>query len=103
MFVVLHMCNYLVSKSTDQLKRSPKYSVGTVFAMIKMMIVTNVLTAPSMFGRDLGDQVRADSKDDERQVPIIVEKCIQAVEFRGSLGFLAEIRRIQYQINSIGL
>jgi len=36
-----------------------------------------------MFGRDLGEQVRTDSKDVERQVPIIVEKCIQAVEFRG--------------------
>lgn len=36
-----------------------------------------------MFGRDLTDQVRADSKDEERQVPVIVEKCIEAVEARG--------------------
>jgi len=36
----------------------------------------------SMFGRDLTEQVCADSKDEERQVPVIVEKCIEAVEAR---------------------
>ena len=36
-----------------------------------------------MFGRDLTEQVRADSKYEERQVPVIVEKCIEAVEARG--------------------
>ncbi|GLB37138.1 putative protein kinase C conserved region 1 (C1) domains (Cysteine-rich domains) [Lyophyllum shimeji] len=37
---------------------------------------------PSMFGRDLVEQVRADAgaQGGDRQVPIIVEKCIQAVE-----------------------
>ncbi|KAF8993695.1 hypothetical protein BDQ17DRAFT_125529 [Cyathus striatus] len=35
---------------------------------------------PSMFGRDLTEQVRADAKGDGRQVPVIVEKCIAAVE-----------------------
>ncbi|KXN90650.1 Beta-chimaerin [Leucoagaricus sp. SymC.cos] len=35
---------------------------------------------PSMFGRELVEQVQADSQGDDRQVPIIVEKCIQAVE-----------------------
>lgn len=35
---------------------------------------------PSMFGRDLVEQVRADSKDEDRQIPVIVEKCIDAVE-----------------------
>jgi hypothetical protein len=35
-----------------------------------------------MFGRDLTEQVRADSKYEERQVPVIVEKCIEAVETR---------------------
>ncbi|KAG5642442.1 hypothetical protein DXG03_002789 [Asterophora parasitica] len=35
---------------------------------------------PSMFGRDIVEQVEADAKGDERQVPVIVEKCIQAVE-----------------------
>ncbi|KDR75947.1 hypothetical protein GALMADRAFT_248760 [Galerina marginata CBS 339.88] len=37
---------------------------------------------PSMFGRDLTEQVLADSKGEERQVPVIVEKCIEAVEER---------------------
>ncbi|KAF8906585.1 hypothetical protein CPB84DRAFT_1675734 [Gymnopilus junonius] len=37
---------------------------------------------PSMFGRDLSEQVQADSKDEERHVPVIVEKCIEAVEAR---------------------
>ena len=45
----------------------------------------NSLLAPSMFGRDLTEQVRADSKYEERQVPVIVEKCIEAVEARGEL------------------
>ncbi|KAH9485348.1 N-chimaerin [Psilocybe cubensis] len=37
---------------------------------------------PSMFGRDLTEQVHADARGDDRQVPVIVEKCIQAVEAR---------------------
>jgi hypothetical protein len=77
------MYSCLVPKSTDQLKRNLKYFVGIIFASLRMILVTNTSTAPSMFGRDLGEQVRADSKDIERQVPTIVEKCIQAVEFRG--------------------
>lgn len=39
-----------------------------------------VLLPPSMFGRDLTEQVHADAKGGSRQVPIIVEKCIDAVE-----------------------
>ncbi|KAF8514203.1 signal transducer [Hysterangium stoloniferum] len=35
---------------------------------------------PSMFGRDLIEQVRADSAREHRDIPIIVEKCIAAVE-----------------------
>ncbi|KAF9452345.1 RhoGAP-domain-containing protein [Macrolepiota fuliginosa MF-IS2] len=41
---------------------------------------TQAVLVPSMFGRDLVEQVQADSQGDDRQVPIIVEKCIQAVE-----------------------
>ncbi|KAF6741870.1 signal transducer [Ephemerocybe angulata] len=35
---------------------------------------------PSMFGRELIEQVQADSKDGERHIPVIVEKCIDAVD-----------------------
>ncbi|KAH7888929.1 RhoGAP-domain-containing protein [Phlebopus sp. FC_14] len=35
---------------------------------------------PSMFGRDLIEQVKSDSRWGERKVPVIVEKCIEAVE-----------------------
>ncbi|KAH9847161.1 RhoGAP-domain-containing protein [Lenzites betulinus] len=35
---------------------------------------------PSMFGRDLIEQVRSDSKDEPRVLPVIVEKCIDAVD-----------------------
>jgi hypothetical protein len=38
-----------------------------------------------MFGRELTEQVRADSKHSERMVPLIVEKCIAAVEASGEL------------------
>ncbi|KAF8647087.1 hypothetical protein AX16_006921 [Volvariella volvacea WC 439] len=40
----------------------------------------NHVLPPSMFGRDLIEQVRADSKDGDRFVPVIVQKCIEAVE-----------------------
>jgi Rho-type GTPase-activating protein 1/2 len=33
-----------------------------------------------MFGRELTEQVRADSKTSDRMVPLIVEKCIAAVD-----------------------
>ena len=39
---------------------------------------------PSMFGRDLTDQVRADAQGGDRMVPVIVEKCIEAVEEHGT-------------------
>ena len=39
--------------------------------------------APSMFGRELIEQVRADARGEERYVPIIVEKCIDAVDALG--------------------
>ncbi|THU95345.1 RhoGAP-domain-containing protein [Dendrothele bispora CBS 962.96] len=38
---------------------------------------------PSMFGRDLVEQVRADAKGSLRKIPVIVEKCIEAVEAIG--------------------
>jgi hypothetical protein len=37
-----------------------------------------------MFGRELTEQVRADSKISDRMVPIIVEKCIAAVDAIGT-------------------
>lgn len=36
-----------------------------------------------MFGRELTEQVRADSKFSEKMVPLIVETCIAAVEASG--------------------
>jgi hypothetical protein len=38
---------------------------------------------PVMFGRELTEQVRADSKFSDRMVPLIVEKCIAAVDDSG--------------------
>jgi hypothetical protein len=46
-------------------------------------LVLTLPSAPSMFGRKLTEQVQADSKGEERQIPVIVEKCIEAVEARG--------------------
>jgi hypothetical protein len=37
-----------------------------------------------MFGRDLIEQIRADSRGGDRMVPVIVEKCIDAVEENGT-------------------
>lgn len=41
--------------------------------------------APSMFGRDLVEQVKADARGTDRAIPVIVEKCIEAVETLGKL------------------
>ena len=44
--------------------------------------------APSMFGRDLAEQIKADARGSgERQVPVIVEKCIDAVEALGTCDY----------------
>ena len=40
-----------------------------------------------MFGRDLTEQVRADSKEEQRLVPVIVDKCIDAVDALGGSTF----------------
>ena len=42
-----------------------------------------------MFGRDLVEQVRADAKGGHRLVPVIVEKCILAVEALGKSHLLS--------------
>lgn len=36
-----------------------------------------------MFGRDLSEQVRADARGGERRTPVIVDKCIEAVDTLG--------------------
>lgn len=36
-----------------------------------------------MFGRELTEQVRADSKVTDKMTPLLVEKCIEAVEANG--------------------
>ena len=48
-----------------------------------------LVAEPSMFGRDLVEQVRADSRDEDRMVPVIVEKCIDAVDRVGELAAAA--------------
>jgi hypothetical protein len=45
---------------------------------------------PVMFGHELTEQVRADSKLSERMVPLIVEKCIAAVDATGEPPLLLE-------------
>lgn len=47
------------------------------------------MSAPSMFGRDLIEQVRADGRGGPRNVPVIVEKCIEAVEELGMFHMIA--------------
>jgi len=54
-----------------------------------------------MFGRDLTEQVRADSEDEERQVPVIVEKCIEAVEARGELPLVATSKVDTYSFEAL--
>lgn len=42
---------------------------------------------PVMFGRELTEQVRADARPTDKMVPLIVEKCIAAVEASGGPPF----------------
>lgn len=42
-----------------------------------------MIVVPSMFGRDLIEQVRADWRDEQHYIPVIVEKCIDAVDLLG--------------------
>ena len=42
-----------------------------------------LLPDPAVFGRELTEQLRADSKFNEKMVPLIVEKCIAAVDACG--------------------
>jgi len=42
-----------------------------------------LLPEPAVFGRELTEQLRADSKFNEKMVPLIVEKCIAAVDAGG--------------------
>ncbi len=44
-----------------------------------------------MFGRDLIEQVRLDAKGGTRLIPVIVEKCISAVEALGKSICLVEL------------
>ena len=46
-----------------------------------------------MFGRELTEQVRADSKVCDRMVPLIVEKCIAAVDASGKSPALEWVSR----------
>lgn len=52
-----------------------------------------------MFGRDLVEQVKADAYGTDRAVPVIVEKCIEAVE---ALGKLRVGRSSRWLLNTIG-
>jgi len=54
---------------------------------MSLAVLHSAVLVPAMFGRDLFEQVQADSQGDDRQVPIIVEKCIQAVEAVGMTKF----------------
>lgn len=44
-----------------------------------------------MFGRDLTEQVRADDRGTGRTVPVIVEKCLEAVEALGELTSISDL------------
>lgn len=74
-------CTYHANPYRDDLSQGP---LREHFCQ-NIIELTDIDLAPSMFGRDLTEQVRADSKEEERNVPVIVEKCIDAVETLGEL------------------
>jgi len=48
-----------------------------------------------MFGRELIEQVHADARGSGRAVPILVEKCIMAVEERGESHICKESKSLR--------
>jgi hypothetical protein len=48
-----------------------------------LVLMKHGTAAPSMMGRDLIEQTLADAQGGDRQIPVIVEKCIEAVECHG--------------------
>lgn len=62
-----------------------------------------ILVGPSLFGRDLAEQIKADSKDEPRTIPVIVEKCINAVDTLGTFSCLIRLEMILHVICSPGL
>ena len=60
-------------------------SLFLFYLLLQFVLILHFHIAPSMFGRDLIGQVRADAKGEERYVPVIVEKCIDAVDALGEL------------------
>ncbi|CAE6533287.1 unnamed protein product, partial [Rhizoctonia solani] len=69
-FACHQRCTYLVKSSCQSSSPATEDPVVDISPL-----------PPSMFGRDLVDQVRSESKPDSgRMVPLIVDKCIRAVE-----------------------
>lgn len=67
-------------------------------------LIIALLVAPSMFGRNLIEQVRADAKNEPgRMVPVIVDKCIRAVEASGKYSLVLLRNYSTNQLYSNGL
>lgn len=75
----------LVAGTSQLLTLALSVSSGLLYSAPRSVLMPDFIIAPSMFGRDLIGQVRADAKGDERYVPVIVEKCIDAVDALGEL------------------
>lgn len=67
--------------SESQTHSTPLRTYSQLSSLRKVVDIS--FPAPSMFGRDLVEQVRADARGSDRQVPVIVEKCIDAIETLG--------------------
>ena len=66
---------------------APLRKLEFLFCCVRPALTRDFPVAPSMFGRDLVEQVRADAKGEERYIPVIVQKCIDAVDALGGLIF----------------
>ena len=62
---------------------STPYAHSLFRLLLQFVLTHGSPVEPSMFGRNLIEQVRADAKGEGRYVPVIVEKCIDAVDALG--------------------
>ena len=65
-------------------RRRDRGVVACVYIFLEEALASESRSSePSMFGRELTEQVRADSRITDKMTPMLVEKCITAVEANG--------------------
>jgi hypothetical protein len=76
---------HVICSPQNSSRRDDAPAAGPLRKSIFLLYLTQIHRTPEpvIFGRELTEQVRADSRIGDRMVPLIVEKCIAAVDGTG--------------------